>query len=128
MGSHKPYRELLNREPDFVVQYELAPCEELRNAKPTQGMRVDFLYAGESPEREGIHMIWPEILSPDGGVMMDTTVGAVPPSGKANMWVVSDERRSFHASKIKVGTKGYWVRGSLRLANVVVVEVCSLAC
>lgn len=128
MEEHKPYQERLNREPDFVVDYELDPCEELKGAKPGQGMRVDFLYEDEDPMIDGIHMIMPEILAPDGTVMRNTNPGAIPTKGKANMWVVFEERRPFHAAKIQVGTKGYWVRGSFRLARVVVTKVGSLKC
>ncbi len=128
MEEHCPYRDRLHREPDFVVEYELDPCKEMRSSKPGQGMRVDFLYEGEDPTVEGIHMIWPEILCPDGSVMRDTTPGAIPTKGKANMWAFNESTRAFHALKLKVGTKGYWVRGGFHLANVVVVEIGCLKC
>ena len=127
MIKHEPYGNRLCRAPDFIVAYTLDPCDELRLSKPGQGMRVDFLYDGESPTVEGIHMIWPEILDEDGRVMMDTTPGILPKNGKANMWVFDPASRDFHAKKLKIGAKGYWVRGSYRLARVVVIEICSLA-
>ena len=73
MIKHEPYEDRLCRAPDFIVAYTLDPCDELRLSKPEQGMRVDFLYDGENPAVEGIHMIWPEILDENGRVMTDTT-------------------------------------------------------
>ena len=128
MEKHLPYQDRLYRGPDFIVSYELDSCEELKSLKPCQGMRVDFLYDREDPNVEGIHMIWPEILCSDGSVMKDTTPGVLPQIGRANMWIFDESTRLFHASKIKVGTKGQWVRGPFRVANVVVVEIGSLKC
>lgn len=128
MKPHTPYQISLHREPDFVVRYQLDPCDELKSAKPGQGMRLDFLYAGDDPIKDGIYMIWPELLDESGNVITDTTPGNMAPVGKANMWVVNEEMRQFHAARIKVGTKGYWVRGPLRLANVTVVAIGSLDC
>jgi len=66
MKDHTPYQERLKRIPDFVVEYELDLCEELKEAKPGQGMRVDFLYSGDDPQVEGVHKIWPELLDENG--------------------------------------------------------------
>lgn len=73
MNRHIPYWQRLNRNPDFIVEYEIDLCEELKNAKPGQGMRVDFLYDGDSPQDKGVYMIWPEFLEEDGSVVLDTT-------------------------------------------------------
>jgi len=128
MRDHAPYQDRLNREPDFIVEYELDPCDEMKSSKPGQGMRVDFLYDGDDPSEDGIHMIWPELLDKDGEVILDTTPGNMDKAGKANMWVVDETRRIYHAKRLKVGTKGYWVRGAFRLANVTVVQIGSLQC
>ncbi|MCW8935347.1 MAG: hypothetical protein OQK98_11540 [Gammaproteobacteria bacterium] len=55
--------------PDLIFSYEIKLCEELKDAKPGQGMRVDFLYEGDIPSIEGIHIIWPEILDEKGNVL-----------------------------------------------------------
>ncbi|MDP5192147.1 hypothetical protein, partial [Rheinheimera baltica] len=62
MEEHTPYEERTKRQPDFIVEYEINLAEEIKSAKPGQGMRVDFLYDGDDPQIEGVHMIWPEIL------------------------------------------------------------------
>ena len=126
MDKHIPYTELREREPDFIVEYELNPCEELKSAKPSQGMRLDFLYEGEDPMVDGIHMIWPELLDSSGNVVLDMTPGIMPKHGKANMWIINDERQEFHRDKIKIGTKGYWVRGPYKMASATVVEIAGL--
>lgn len=119
---HTPYQDLLARKPDFIVEYNIDLDEEIKNAKPTQGMRVDFLYEEDRPEIEGIHMIWPEILDKNGDVILDDTPGQVPLSGLANMWIVSEERINYHLSRLQIGTKGFWYRGG-KVANVTVIKI-----
>ena len=126
MEDHKPYQERLKREPDFIVAYKIDLCEELKDSKPGQGMRVDFLYEGDDPSIDGVNMIWPEILDEQGNILKDTTPGNIPKEGTANMWVVDEDRRNIHAKRIKIGTKGQWVRGSFKLAQVEVIKLGSL--
>lgn len=120
---HTNYSELQQRLPDFIVEYEIAFCEELKNAKPHQGMRTDFLYATDDPQCDGIYMIWPEFLDRNGLVITDTSPAAIALQGKANMWIVSDEMKPYHHQRLKVGTKGYWVRGPYKVAKVTVIEM-----
>jgi hypothetical protein len=127
MDEHIPYGKDPERGPDFIVEYEIDLAEEIKDAKPGQGMRVDFLYEDDDPAIEGVHMIWPEILDEQGHVVLDKTPGAINKKGYANMWVVSEERRSYHKNRIKVGTKGFWWRGG-RVANVEVIQIVSLKC
>ena len=47
---HSRYEDDQNRQPDFVVEYEIELCDEIKNAKPHQGMRTDFLYDGDDPQ------------------------------------------------------------------------------
>ncbi|AWF80449.1 hypothetical protein BTJ40_06275 [Microbulbifer sp. A4B17] len=122
MKAHIPYEERSGRKPDFVVKYKIDLSEENKNVKPGQGMRVDFLYDGDDPQVEGIHMIWPEILDEDGRVIRDATPGNIPNEGFANMWILSEERREYHHKRLKIGTKGTWWRGG-RIANVTVVQI-----
>lgn len=125
MEEHTPYKERTNRQPDFIVKYEINLAEEIKNAKPNQGMRVDFLYDGDDPARDGIHMIWPEILDEYGEVFKDTSPGSIPQKGYANMWVISEERREYHHKRLEVGMKGTWWRGG-RVAYVSVVKINEL--
>ena len=112
---------------DFIVEYEIDLCEELKDAKPHQGMKTDFLYDGDDPLVDGISMIWPELLDSNGQIIEDRTPGSAPKKGIAIMWIVREETKSYHAKRIKVGTKGYWVRGPFRVANVTVISVGDLA-
>ncbi|AZZ98883.1 hypothetical protein [Pseudoalteromonas sp. R3] len=123
---HSPYEDIQNRQPDFIVRYEIDLCDDIKNAKPHQDMRTDFLYHGDDPEVDGIYMIWPELLDENGQVIEDTTPGSAPLKGTANMWILSDEMREFHRNRLKVGTKGYWVQGKYRVANVIVIKLCGL--
>ena len=56
-------------------------------------------------------MIWPELLDENGDVVRAKTSGNIAKQGKANMWVVDETRRQYHAERIKIGTKGTWWRG-----------------
>lgn len=120
---HTNYSELQQRLPDFVVEYEIELCEELKNAKPHQGMRTDFLYESDEPQDDGFYMIWPEFIDRNGLVITDTSPAAIASQGKANMWIVSDEMKPYHLQRLKVGTKGYLVRGPFKVAKVTVIEV-----
>ena len=122
MKQHTPYQERLQRDPDFIVEYAIDLAEELKEAKPHQGMRIDFLYQGDDLQTDGVHMIWPELLDKNGLVILDARPEAIEKSGKANMWIVMDERREYHRSRLKIGTKGMWWRGG-RVAHVTVVEI-----
>ena len=68
--EHTPYKSLKNREPDFIVEYEWCPDEVVKDIKRFQGMRSDFLYEGDDPQTDGIHMIWPEFLDKEGHVLL----------------------------------------------------------
>jgi len=126
MDEHIPYGKDNDRGPDFIVEYEIDLAEEIKDAKPGQGMRVDFLYEGDDPQVEGIHMIWPEILDEQGHVLLDNTPGIINKKGFANMWILSEDRREYHRNRIKIGTKGTWWRGG-RVAHVTVIQICSLS-
>ncbi|MGE6315935.1 hypothetical protein ACQKC1_09120 [Shewanella baltica] len=125
---HYPYEDEQNRQPDFVVEYEIDLCDEMKNAEPHQGMRTDFLYDGDDPQLDGVFMIWPELLDENGQVIEDKTLGSALHKGRANMWILSEEMREFHRKRIKVGTKGYWVCGPFKVANVTVIELGALSC
>ena len=125
---HTRHKPELHNHPDFIVEYEIDLCDELKDAKPHQGMRTDFLYYGDDPQVEGIHMIWPELLDENGLPIDDKTPGSAPLKGKANMWIVSEEMREYHRNRLKIGTKGYWVRGPYRVANVTVIEFGLMSC
>ena len=71
-------------------------------------------------------MIWPELLDENGQVVEDQTPGSAPHKGRANMWILSEEMREFHRKRIKVGTKGYWVLGPFKVANVTVIKLGAL--
>ena len=123
--SHIPYEENRKRLPDFIVEYDWEPDEELKTVKRYQGIRSDFLYEGDDPKSDGIHMIWPEFLDENGAVVLEKEV-EVSPHGFANMWVLMEERRSYHRDRIKIGTKGYLVCGSKKLATATVIQIGGL--
>ena len=123
---HTPYTETTGKKPDFEVEYIFDIDPALEGIKPSQGMRCDFLYEGDDPETDGIYMIWPEFIDEDGNVIVDKCA-VIPLSGRAAMWIGDNEaRKKIHQKRIKIGTKGYWVIGSKRLAKVKVTKVLGL--
>jgi hypothetical protein len=70
-------------------------------------------------------MIWPEFLDECLNVISEDD-RAVPVSGSANMWVIVDERRAYHRDKIEVGTVGYFMEGSWRVAVCTDTEIMGL--
>lgn len=125
MEEHVPYQANLKRSPDFIVSYEIDLCKELKGALPGQGMRIDFLYEGDDPLKDGVHMIWPEILNTKGQVILDKTPGRIDQCGYANMWILDESRRDYHRGRLQPGTKGIWYRGG-RIAFVEVVQLVGL--
>lgn len=126
INIHEPYSKVSGRKPDFEVEYELDIDPALEEVRPGQGMRCDFLYEGDNPVTDGIHMIWPEFLDQDGNVITDKAV-VLGLKGKATMWIGMHESRvKTHQSRIKVGTKGFWVIGSKKLAKVTVTKILGL--
>ena len=123
---HSSRENDLNPQPDFVVEYEMDLCDELKNAKPHQGMRINFLYEGDDPQIDGIHMIWPELLDENGLAIRDAIPGSAPVKGQATMWIVSEDMREYHRKRLKVGAKGYWVSGLYKVANVTVIKLDGL--
>ena len=119
--AHIPYHSKLKRLPDFVVEYCWNPDDDLKSCKLLQGIRSDFLYDGDDPEVEGIHMIWPEFLDEDGNVVTQTET-EVNRQGFANMWIMLEDRIPFHKERMGIGTKGFMVYGSKKLAEVKVFQ------
>ena len=122
LEPHTPYAERCQRNPDFVVEYIWKPDQELSTTKCFQGIRSDFLYAGDGPQKDGIHMIYPEFLDHTGHVILqkDTEVERY---GFANMWILMQERVSYHIGRLQIGSKGHMVAGSKKLAEVTVVQI-----
>ena len=124
--THIPYSESSGRSADFEVEYVFDIDPELSKVKPSQGIRCDFLYDGDDPKIDGIHMIWPEFLDKYGDIITDKTIFP-DKSGKATMWILSSEgRENIHRNRLEVGTEGRWVAGSKTLARVTVTKIIGL--
>jgi len=122
---HIPYSQTTGLVPDFEVSYEISPSNEIDRVSPKQGLRCDFMYEGDNPKIDGIYMIWPEFLNKDGSIITDKTVD-IDLIGRANMWILRSETRQIHRKRIKVGIKGYWMAGSMKIARVEVTKIIGL--
>ncbi|MCG7980698.1 MAG: hypothetical protein G8D81_08870 [gamma proteobacterium symbiont of Clathrolucina costata] len=123
--THIPYSTIHGRDPDVEVKYILDKSPELAGAKPAQGMRCDFLYDGDDPLKDGTYSIAPELLDESENVIIDKSL-PMEEKGKAYMWVGYGKNRILHKRRLKVGTKGYWVVGSKKLAKVTVTKILGL--
>jgi hypothetical protein len=124
----KSYFEHFGRSPDFRVRYRTLDREVQRRPQLLfQHIRSDYCYAQptEGDQFENYFMIHPEFESGDGGIISEDEV--VPPTGTAGMWILVDEMRNFHRERIRIGVKGFMMEGPYRLAEIVVIEVVSLA-
>ncbi len=122
-----PYEERLGYKQDFDVQYRFYSEAEggRKTGAPHQGYRCDFLYDSENP-LDGTYMIWPEFESEDGRVINSKNL-SVPNTGTARMWIVDARMRArVHQTKIKLGTRGYFMEGGKRVAELVVVKIRDL--
>ena len=119
------YRENRAQEPAFRVRYRfLTHGEGGRQNPPRQHIRFDFLYEGDDPLKDGISMIWPEFLSPEGEVLPE---GEVPMAGVADMFILIADRLPYHRDRIRVGTRGYMVEGPKRVAECEVIALGAVA-
>jgi len=110
---------------DFVVRYRFYSTEEGgRYSLPFQGYRSDFKYADKF-DGNGAWMIYPEFEDENGEVIQDR-FSPVPESGTARMAILSLYGRAVHRTRIKVGTKGYFVEGSRAVAECEVIEIVGL--
>lgn len=123
--SMKSYSERSGRLPSFEVVYRFLSTDDGgRNSPPHQHTRWDFLYEGDDPSADGIWMIWPECIAPDGQVLPE---GVVPSSGRAFMYLVNLDNEPYHRNRIVIGTKGAFVEGAKQVAVCEVVAILALA-
>jgi hypothetical protein len=119
------YADKSGRQADFEVVYRFYTAEQGgRKSPPHQHVRWDFLYAEDDPLKDGISMIWPEFVSEAGSVLPE---GEVSYEGVARMFIVNPDRTEFHRARLKIGTRGYFVEGSHRVAECTVRSLLGLA-
>lgn len=115
------YAQRTGRPADFLVRYRfLSAAEGGRSTPPRQHVRWDFLYAGDDPLVDGVHMIWPEFVDAAGHVLPE---GEVPAEGVAQMFVVNRERTAFHHPRIRVGAGGFFMEGARKVAECEVTAI-----
>ena len=108
---------------NFEVEYRiLSESEGGRKTVPSQGIKWDFSYEHPSHKANDLFMIWPQFLDENGKVFSKSK-GPVPRTGKARMWIVSDDMKKYHRDKIYVGMKAYGMEGPMVVANYVVTKM-----
>lgn len=126
MELHKPYRELTNREPDFLVEYEFLSLEEGgRKILPQQGYRSNFWYPNDHSADNIQFMIYPEFLDKEGNVILEKGK-SVDKKGSAYMFVLIEELRAKHVGHIVPGLEAYFMEGTRKVAKCTVTKILSL--
>lgn len=89
MGTHKSYKETINRECDFRVRYRFYTLEEGGRWSPVfQGYRSDFWYYHEENQKDMHFMIWPEFENENGDIIMEND-SPIDLNGTARMWIIT---------------------------------------
>jgi hypothetical protein len=124
---HKPYQEVLGHPADFRVLYCFyTAAEGGRRNPPGQGYRSDFRYFENWADHHDVFMIWPEFEDERGNVIVDEASFPVPAIGTARMWIINAGMRKLHRQRIRTGTKGFFMEGTVKVAECEVVEVLGL--
>ena len=76
---------------------------------------------------DGIYIIWPEFLNPDGSVMLEDQA-MVPESGEAFMWILYyDRMHDHHRERSLPGRRGWFMEGQRKVAEATILEQIALA-
>lgn len=115
------YRQRPDLFPDFRVRYSIYPAVDGgRMNMPRQGIRTDFRYDGDELDA-GLWMIWPDFLSEHGVALPEGEV--VRASGTADMFILNRELVPYHLARLAIGTKGYLMEGTRKVASCEVISV-----
>ena len=135
MESYQPYHEILRRSWDFRVKYEFLPLDNPTGYQylPTdgkacrlvyQGARLDFSYCNNSIFAGQGFIIWPEFEDPAGFLILGKWI-PIEPFGTARMWIINRDFVAFHKQELSIGTNGYMISGSFKVAKCEVIELSS---
>lgn len=124
------YEKIRRHPPDFEVTYRFLTAAEggRQTGPPGQHYRCDWAYDGDDIQKDGIFMIHPEFLTPEGDIFPEFEIaGKVSNSGRATMWILVPEmRRTVHQRRLSVGTRGYFMEGSRKVAEAAVTRIIAL--
>ena len=122
-----PYQQRNDRSPDFKVRYRFIPYSDGGRVQvPYQGYRSDLHYEGEDMHTDGIYMIWPEFLNPDGSVVLEDQK-LVSPEGEAFMWILMHkEMKEYHKLRASLGRRCWFMEGNRKVAEAIITEIIGL--
>ncbi len=108
---------------DFEVSYRFfSPEEGGRSIPASQGYRSDWSYEGDDIQK--LYMIWPIFLDEKADIIEPDE--CVPSEGVAQMFILNDEFRAFHAVRLEPGTRGYFMEGPHRVAEATVIKLLAI--
>ena len=70
-------------------------------------------------------MIYLEFEDREGNVITETDL-PLPEVGTARMWILKKDFKNYHKSKLKIGTKGYFIEGARKVGECIVIELIDL--
>ncbi|TDE17336.1 hypothetical protein [Dyadobacter psychrotolerans] len=133
MESYQPYHEIFRRSCDFRVKYEFLPLDNPTGYQylPSsgeacrlmyQGARLDFQYRDNLKFPGQGFIIWPEFEDPAGFLILGKWI-PIEPFGTARMWIINRDFITIHKQELSIGTKGYMINGSSKVATCEVIEL-----
>jgi hypothetical protein len=114
--------------PDFEINYKFLP-EFLSNLKNGELLKFDFDWCYEDDDPcDGVYRIKPEFLYEQASRVKHTEEDLkIDKQGMALMWIISPIMRYIlHQDKILVGSKGFLMNGSKKVAEATVTRIIGL--
>jgi len=101
------------------------PDEGGRSSPVFNGIRWDFVYAGEQPE-DGPHMIWSDFIDKNADTLPRDEAIPIDVPLRARMVIVADNMREKHRHKILVGGRFFCKEGPKRVAEGRITKITGL--
>lgn len=120
-----PKLKLPNQKPDFEAEIQILTLEEGGRENPARnGIRWDFKY-DEDNISDGIYIIHPYFIDEKDELISEL----IPLNGtmRAWMYILFDEMRTYHRTRIAAGKKFSCQEGSKSVARGVVTKLIGLA-
>jgi hypothetical protein len=114
--------------PDFEVSYRFLTAEEggRQNSLPLQGYRCPWAY--EDDNVEGLALMWeilPEFEDAEGRIIPH--LAPITATGTAKMYILDPKmRQEIHRERIHIGTKGFFMEGTKKVAEATVTNILNL--
>lgn len=123
---YTPVSQLGGQPPDCELEYEFDIAPELSHVRLRQGIRCEFLYEGDDPKLDGVHLVLLEFLDANGKIITDKTQPLSKSGRVLATFAMPEIRARIHQRRLKKGGRGFLTVSGWRLAKVLVSELVAL--